>query len=125
MPRTLPHSESRPIRDSMVGDPVREAFQNATFLEPLEAREGRARQPLTRFFELGKRRRPWKTLLSQGQENRKPPMQCGKGAAASGDTNVLMETLPFSPGELAATHSPPEMYSDFLVTIYSLTQWVS
>lgn len=48
-------------------------------------------------------------------------MQCGKGAAARRDTTVLMETLPLSPGELAATHSPPEMYSDFLVTIYSLT----
>lgn len=122
MPRTFPHSEPRPIRDSMVGDPVREAFQNETFLE---AREGRARQSLACFFELGKGRRPWKTLLSQGQENRRLPMQCGKGAAASRDTNVLMETLPLSPGELAATHSPPEMYSDFLVTIYSLTQRAS
>lgn len=51
-------------------------------------------------------------------------MQYGKGAAVIRDINVLMETLPFSPSELAATHSPPEMYSGFLVTIYSPTRRV-
>lgn len=32
MPRTLPHSGPRPIRGSREGDPIRQAFQNATFL---------------------------------------------------------------------------------------------
>lgn len=50
-------------------------------------------------------------------------MQCGEGVAAIRDINVLNETLPLRLRELAATHSQPKMYSDFLVTIYSPTWW--
>lgn len=55
------------FRCSMKGDPAREAFQNATSLEPPEPREGPARQPLTCFLELGKVRRcRQQTFLSHG-----------------------------------------------------------
>lgn len=60
-------------------------------------------------------------ILPQGRTAGGPQMKCGVGVVAFSDTNVLNETLPLSPGELAATLSQPEMYSDFLVTIYSPT----
>lgn len=63
-------------------------------------------------------------ILYQGRTTGRPQMQRGEGVAAIRDKNVLNETLPLSPGELAATHSQPKMYSDFLATIYSPNWWV-
>lgn len=63
-------------------------------------------------------------ILSQGRTAGRPQMQCGEGTAAIGDKNVLNETLPLGPGELAATHGQPKMYSDFLATVYSPSWWV-
>lgn len=54
-------------------------------------------------------------------------MQCVGGAggvAAIRDHKYPQRDPPTQPRELAATHSQPEMYSDFLVTIYSPNWWV-
>lgn len=106
------------------GDPVREAFQ-MPLLEPLEPRESPARQPLTCFLEPGKGRSlRWQTFLSQGQENRRPPGAVWRESCSHQSHKCPQGDLPLSSSELAATHSPPKMYSDFLVTIYSPTRRV-
>lgn len=58
----------------------REAFQNATYIEPLEPREGPTGQPLACFLESGKVRRcRQQTFLSHGWVREQGAHRCSVG----------------------------------------------